>query len=262
MTPIFQIQSEILKYLDEWKDFVWDLDLPNNFGPEPGKTFKARGGKFFRENRAEYASSVECLKTIRHMEHDGFPPDSYGFDFNQTARFAEGGTINFDVAKPILEKAKWLDDNLGNYLGYRFCALKMWYPADGYISWHTNWNVPGFNILFTYNSGDEGDGYWRHVDPTGSDSPVPNFGENDENVIHIPDAPGWSCKTGYYGKKHEHEKIIWHAAYTKKPRITLGYVVHDENLWKNTLEEIAGTSLTWPLAPYDERLYKFKQTSD
>ena len=138
----------------------------------------------------------------------------------------------------------------------------MWYPQNGYISWHTNWNVPGFNVLFTYNSGKEGDGYWRHVDPTGSDSPVPNLGENDENVIHIPDAPGWSCKTGYYGKKDEHEKIIWHTAFSNVPRITIGYVVFDENLWKNTIEEIAGTTLTWPLAPYDDRLYKFKQTSD
>ncbi len=254
MTPILTIQSEILKFLDEWKDFVWDLDMVENFGPD--KKYRDRGGKFHKEDRAEYASSVECLMSLDHMTHDGFPPDSYGYDFNQVGRWVESGNTPADVAKPLVEKSKWLDDNLGNYIGYRFCALKMWYPPQGYVSWHTNWNVPGYNILFTYNP--TGDGYWRHVDPTGSDSPRPNLGENNENVITIPDQAGWTCKTGYYGKKHEHDKIIWHTAYSNEPRMTLGYVVHDKQLWMDVVEEIAGEPLIWPLKPYDERLYQFK----
>ena len=56
MTPIYQIQSEILTYLDEWKEFVWSLDLEENFGPD--KKYKARGGKFYKEGRAEYALSL------------------------------------------------------------------------------------------------------------------------------------------------------------------------------------------------------------
>ena len=67
-----------MTYLDEWKEFVWSLDLEENFGPD--KKYKARGGKFYKEGRAEYASSVECLETINHMEHDGYPPVSYGLD--------------------------------------------------------------------------------------------------------------------------------------------------------------------------------------
>ena len=66
------------------------------------------------------------------------------------------------------------------------------------------------------------------------------------------------CKTGYYGKKHEHDKIIWHTAYSNEPRMTLGYVVHDKQLWMDVVEEIAGEPLIWPLKPYDERLYQFK----
>ena len=159
-----------------------------------------------------------------------------------------------EVGGPLMEKSKWLDDNLGTFLGYRFCALKMWYPPKGYISWHTNWNVPSYNILFTYNP--TGDGFWRHINPTGSKSPVPNIGDNEENVVTIPDQPGWSCKVGYYGRKEEHEKIVWHTAYSNEPRITLGYVVYDEGVWKNAVEEIAGTDLVWPLAPYDASLIK------
>jgi hypothetical protein len=252
MTPVYQIQSEILTYLDEWKDFIWSLNLAENFGEN--KKYKARGAKFFKEKRAEYASSVECLMSLKHMEHDGYPPDSYGYDFNQVATWIKSGTISEEDGRPLMDKSQWLDDTLGNYLGYRFCALKMFYPPQGYISWHTNWNVPSFNILFTYNP--TGDGYWRHINPTGSTSPRPNVGENEENVVTIPDQPGWSCKVGYYGKKEEHEKIVWHTAYSNEPRITLGYVIFDEGVWKNAIEEIAGTDLIWPLAPYDPTVIK------
>ena len=148
MTPIYQIQSEILTYLDEWQKFIWDLDLPNNFGQ--GKKFKARGGKFFKEGRSEYASSVECLNSLRHDEHDGYPPDSYGYDFNQIATWIKSGTLSSDIGKPLAEKSQWLDDNLGAYLGYRFCALKMYYPPQGYISWHTNWNSNYVLFILSY----------------------------------------------------------------------------------------------------------------
>ena len=148
------------------------MDVEKNFGSEG--IYRDKGGKFFREDRSKHATSIECLRSMDHMEHDGFPPDSYGYDFNQIKKWYEHKMIDHEHAKPLIDKSNWLDETLGAYLGTRFCALKMWYPADGYIAWHTNWNVPSYNILFTYNSGEDGDGYWRHIDPTGSDSPIPN----------------------------------------------------------------------------------------
>ena len=62
-------------HLDEWKDFIWSLNLEETFGPN--KTYKDKGGKFFKENRSKYATSIECLRSMDHMDHDGFPPDSY-----------------------------------------------------------------------------------------------------------------------------------------------------------------------------------------
>ena len=58
----------------------------------------------------------------------------------------------------------------------------------------------------------------------------------EKNLVHIPDVPGWHMKTGYYGKKEEHEKIMWHSAYGGEPRMTLGYVVFNEEIWKNMIE--------------------------
>ena len=44
---------------------------------------------------------------------------------------------------------------------------------------------------------------------------------------------------------------MWHSAYGGEPRMTLGYVVKDENLWKMMVEDICGKELVWPLAPFD-----------
>ena len=146
-----------------------------------------------------------------------------------------------------MDKSHWLDKELGGMLGTRFCALKMWYPKDGYIAWHNNWNVPGYNILFTYT--ETGNGYWRHINPEGSKGKINK--PFDKHLVHIPDVPGWHMKTGYYGKKEEEEKIMWHSAYGGEPRLTLGYVIFDEKLWKMMIEDIVGKELVWPLAPFD-----------
>ena len=239
MTPIYQIESEILNLLDEWKNFVWGLDMTR---------LMKRRGKFFRENRSEYACSIECLSSMIHEEHDGFPPDSHGYDFNQIATWVKSDqNVDMEYADLIQEKSHWLDNELGGILSIRFCALKMWYPKDGYIAWHNNWNVPGYNILFTYSP--TGNGYWRNINPAGSTGEINK--PLDEHLVHIPDVPGWHMKTGYYGKKDEHEKIMWHSAYAGEPRLTLGYVVFNEDLWKMMIEEITGKELVWPLAPFD-----------
>ena len=239
MTPVYEIQSEILTLLNEWKDFVWSIDAP---------ALLTRKGKFFKEERSEYATSIECLKSMDHESHDGFPPDSHGYDFNQMATWIKDGHVkDLDLGQKILEKSHWLDNELGGILGTRFCALKMWYPKDGYIAWHNNWNVPGYNILFTYTP--NGNGFWRNINPSGSTGAINT--PIEDNLVHIPDVPGWHMKTGYYGKKTEPEKIMWHSAYSGEPRLTLGYVIFEEKLWKMMIEEIVGENLVWPLAPFD-----------
>jgi len=263
MTPIYEIQSEVLTYLNEWSDFIWSLKLEENYGFGNDKSFKAQGGKFYRENRSEFSCSQECLESMNHDTHDGFPPDSMGYDFNQMQRWMQHERINPELAQKCIEKSNWLDQTLGNYMGSRFCALKMWYPTDGYIAWHTNWNVPGYNILMTYNP--EGDGYFRFVDPSRSTGHKPRGKNKDDaqslndSIVTIPDKPGWSMKVGYYGKKEEHDKILWHSAYSKSPRINLGYVVFDVRLWKDMVEELTGEEFQWPIAELDySKIEQFK----
>ncbi len=235
MRQVLTLPTDLLTVLDEYSNWVSqnppDVNLPN---------WRTKG-KFFKENRSEYAASVECLKSSPADTHDGYPPDSYGYDLNEpTLRKTlevEGHRFTSDEKewiKKYIEKSQDLDDTLGAYIGYKFCALKMYYPKDGYIAWHTNWNVPGFNCLFTWNP--TGEGYWRHLDSSG-EKPGSIRANPDIKLVHIDDVPGWHCKLGYYGKKEEHNKIMWHAAYGG-PRITLGWVVFDENIWEDIIEEL------------------------
>ena len=159
MRQVLTLPTDLLTVLNKYSDWVSqnppDVNLPN---------WRTKG-KFKKENRSEHAASLECLKSSPADRHDGFPPDSYGYDLNEpTLRKTlqeEGHRFSPEEKKWIekyIEKSIELDDTLGSYIGYKFCALKMYYPKDGYIAWHTNWNVPGFNCLFTWNP--TGEGYW------------------------------------------------------------------------------------------------------
>ena len=234
MRQVLTLPTDLLTVLNEYSDFISnnppDVNLPN---------WRTKG-KFKKEDRSEFSTSIECLKSMDPNTHDGFPPDSFGYDLNEPTlkktleheghRF---GPEEKEWIQTYIKKSQELDDTLGAYIGYKFCALKMYYPADGYIAWHTNWNVPGFNCLFTWG---DGNGYWRHLDSSkeepGSIQPDP-----DKHLVHMQDVPGWHCKLGYYGKKEEHNKIMWHSAYGG-PRITLGWVVFDENIWEDIIEEV------------------------
>lgn len=233
MRQVLTLPADLLTYLNEYQEFI-AANPPNEKLPN----FRMKG-KFHSEGRSEYAASIECLESTPAESHDGFPPDSYGYDLNEETLkrvlLNEGHNFSDDEKEWIqkyIEKSKWVDDKIGTWIGFKFCALKMFYPADGYIAWHTNWNVPGFNCLFTHSNGD---GYWRHIDS--SEEPEGSFRAPSDKLVHIQDVDGWHCKLGYYGEKKEHNKIMWHAAYGG-PRITLGFVVGDPDIWEDIVEEI------------------------
>ena len=235
MKQILTLSTDLLKILDKYSNFISenrpDINLPN---------WRTKG-KFMKEDRPEFSTSLDCLKSMPHDTHDGFPPDSFGYDLNEPTLTKtlqhEGHRFSPEEKKWIqtyIEKSRELDDELGTYIGYKFCALKMFYPENGYIAWHTNWNVPGFNCLFTWNP--TGQGYWRHLDSS-TQEPGSIIPDPDKHLVHMDDPQGWHCKLGYYGKKEEHNKIMWHSAYGG-PRITLGWVVFDENIWEDIVDEL------------------------
>ena len=71
--------------------------------------------------------------------------------------------------------------NLGKRIGARKQALSAIYPPGGYVGWHTNADVPGRNLLFTWSQ--KGEGVLRYKNHTKGFS------------FDIPDHKGWNVKS-------------------------------------------------------------------
>ena len=120
----------------------------------------------------EYYTSEKYLNQIDPEKHDGIPKYTHGVDI------AFPSTTPGSWRKKILE----IDNSLNIILGSQRCAVKMYYPTDGYMSWHNNHNAPGYNILFSYT--EQGDGWFRYKDPKTSE------------IVTMYDEPGWTAKVG------------------------------------------------------------------
>ena len=242
MKTTYHLTTELGECLNKYSNFVQSLIDSGEIND-----IRPHGSKFYKEGRAEYAASKECLMSMNHKREVGYPPDSRGIDFLQDKAFkaVEHGDMPFDLYKKIKDAGDELDDWMDRNVGFRNPALKMYYPEDGYIAWHHNGNANGYNILFTWKSPScKQDSYWTHVDPTGRTDIIPE----PDKIVRIPDPVGWHCKTGYYGKTNfdtvsgtatsdEPDRVLWHAAYGG-PRITLGYIVYDEDLWLDIIDEL------------------------
>ena len=102
----------------------------------------------------------------------------------------------------------------------------VYYPINGFMSWHNNWNAPGYNILLSHTK--NGGGFFKYRDP------------KTHEVIEMLDTPGWSCKVGYYGRGREPDKVYYHTAGTHEPRLTLGFVIPNIDMWRCMIEDISG----------------------
>ena len=56
----------------------------------------------------------------------------------------------------------------------------------------------------------------------------------------MQDPGGWCCKVGYYGRGREPDKVYYHCAGSREPRITFGFVIPHLELWRNMIEDISG----------------------
>ena len=149
-------------------------------------------------------------------EKTGFPTYMYGV-----------GTDRTEITKAIpgmKEENNILDDGIMEAIGMQFCALKVVYPENGYIDWHNNCNCPGQNLIMSYSQ--DGDGWFKYLDP------------KTNQIVTMEDKPGWNAKVGYYGAIEEPDKILWHCAKTAKPRITVSYVIRDQDMWEELVNDI------------------------
>ena len=197
-----ELNTEISEILSRHSDWFFEQDLTELVYDEKGKS------------NYEHACSYEYLLQMLEKpmgkgegEHHG-PPEVV-----KNAHFGPGSKN----LKKFKDESNRFTDELVKFLGAKHSAVHVYYPENGYMGWHNNWDVPGYNILFNYNTGDGKFEYW------------------DGEIIHtLPDWQGWSAKVGYYGGQ---DNPFWHCA-GGGPRITLGFVIPDKDMWEMMIEDI------------------------
>lgn len=178
-------------------------------------------------NIMEYDQAKEREFTDEFLEellddpksHNGFPGLLKGFELDAYFGKYRFNQHEKDMIDDILFK-------MTRELGAHRNALCAYYPPDGGITWHNNFNAPGYNILFTYSR--TGEGCFKYYDT------------ETEEVVVMPDVGGvWTAKAGYYGGFEEDPKTwVWHMAETQCDRLTFAYVIPDKTLWEMMIEEI------------------------
>jgi hypothetical protein len=156
---------------------------------------------------AEYAVSKEYLQVIldKGLMHKGDPEAIKAVDL-----------IVLPISEIPTHWKEFADDVAFNFtreLGVQQNALCAYYPEDGYIGWHDNHDAPGYTLLFNWS--ETGDSFYRFRDP------------KTKEIVTIKDRPGWSCKTGWYGKG---DGSTFHCAKTNEPRWSIAFYIQDENM--------------------------------
>ncbi len=218
MQAISKISTELLEILTEFSDFFYSRDfshLEQYISKNPALKDIAV------KDKGEEATSMQYLQqALADPKKYGYPRYSWGLEFNLDSVYFQDDELK--------AKAKETNNKLMNFFGARNNALQMFYPAGGYIGWHNNANAPGYNIVLSCNPGGDGEfEHWDHIN-------------NKLNVFK--DEPGWNCKVGYFGSFNEPEKVYWHCARTRTPRLTFSYVIYDKNLWESMVDDINADS--------------------
>lgn len=202
MTEINIKNEELISHLDNYIEGFYNIPQYNH-----NKYVLSHLPDDINKNDTSILLSRKYLEKelIKGYDHDGFPH----YHLSQPiGRMAETSPELFgDLAFNIRKK-------FPAYLGVHSSALTNYYPPNGFVGWHTNWNANAYQVLFTWSK--NGDGQFKYLN-----------NENDE-IITIKDKPGWQARAFYFGRKDEPEHHCWHAAHTNCDRFTFAYKFYND----------------------------------
>jgi len=155
-------------------------------------------------------SDEELANVMVDANHVGFPLDAKAISVD--------GFKNPEI-RSMAEKFK---REFKYKIGAKHTAFNCFYPEDGFISWHTNENAPGKNLILSYSS--DGLSFFKFLDPTTNE------------IVTIQDEIGWNAKMGNFGPSKEDR--VWHCARNYGPRITVSYIIDDWSMWDDLKEEL------------------------
>ena len=204
MNIIYRLNPELKKMLEDWQKWFDEQDDHDTILPDPGRDFG---------HTLETATSSDYLEEVRKESHRGTPECAIVTDFH----------VSPGSPKKYRDSSLELCTNVCSFLGAKFTAVHAYYPTNGFMGWHCNWDTPGYNILLSYTK--NGEGFFRHT--------------KDSSITTLHDTPGWSAKVGYFGGKDEDSsKHVWHCAGSTEPRHTLGFVIPDLDMWEMMCQDI------------------------
>lgn len=202
MNSIPIVNRQLAQILDNFKDELLSNDLSKLNFKQPDAT-----------KDYHYFCSTELLNELKGKK---IVEQAYA-GFNITLQNTFLKELNLQLNENL---AEW--DNQEGYVVARpkfvsvrkkmfeVNALAAVYPANGYMSWHTNADAPGYNVLLTWS--EKGNGFFRYQDPV------------TKEIITMQDKSGWNCKVGYFGKHAETDKLFWHCCGTAELRITVAWI--------------------------------------
>lgn len=201
MTPldIKITNKEILAYLDSLKDMFFDykekygLYLDPKFNPKQYSSERAKEEPLFFLSK-DYLNKMKNKK----LEHKGFPEEYMAIPSSILVK-------SNSEWKPFIDEVK---DGLVHYVGASKSSLANYYPPKGFVGWHTNWNNPGYQLLFTWSK--TGDSFFLYEDC------------DSKQVNMISERPGWQGHLVYFGRQEEKEHVFWHSAYSNCDRFAWG----------------------------------------
>jgi hypothetical protein len=208
------ISDELIDILQPYTDWFFSQDLT--------ELEKHIDGKRAGDETIDTACEKEYLDMIvaKDGAHGGYPEHTKSIDILMDER----------TPREHREKCQELNRELCAYLGARNQAVQVYYPKDGFMGWHNNWNASGYNILLSYSP--TGNGFFKYLDP------------KTKELVTMKDKAGWACKVGYYGRGREPDKVYYHCAGSYEDRLTLGFVIPHLELWRNMIEDISGEDAT------------------
>lgn len=214
------ISDELLDILTPYSDWFFKQDL------EPLNQLALKNEKFTFDLDGpglKHCTSDNYLMEIvdKDGEHEGYPEICYSYDLNMKIH-----------EEPFLSKHDEVSEELLSFTGAAFNAVHVYYPKNGFMGWHNNWNAYGYNILLSYT--ENGEGFFKYRKG--------NANKKIHEIVHMQDPGGWCCKVGYYGRGREADKVYYHCAGSYEPRITIGMIIPNLDIWRNLIEDISGES--------------------
>lgn len=195
MTEVVIRNKHLLKRLNGFVEEFFSIEDYNN---PKYRVFSSED----HVSNAEYYCGKEWLDhmLLNWESHSGYPEQHMSQPIsNMVKEDPEKFTVFRDKVK----------NDFAVEIGAMHSALLNYYPQNGFVGWHTNWNANCYQILFTWSK--TGNGYFKYYD------------KKKDEIVTIQDKPGWQCRHYYFGRKDEPDHHCWHAAYAGEDRITLAY---------------------------------------